>query len=137
MGKINDPHIRERWTYEFKDALKTVAIHSTTLHGHEGNDATRHASSSSEAQPSHESALSEKASKFIIEELQDASESFKTNRYVTILRPCAGAGPDIVRSDSAVPENFRENIASLLKRLEEDPRVSIDWHPGQENIVRN
>jgi Protein of unknown function (DUF4246) len=135
--KINDPHIRERWTHEFKDALKIVAIHSTTLPGHEGSSATRLTSSSSGTQPSYESALSERVSKFIIEELQDTSESFKTNRYVTILRPSAAAGPDVVKSDSVVPENFRENLALLLKRLEEDPRRSIDWHPGQENVVRN
>ncbi|KAA8893383.1 hypothetical protein FN846DRAFT_788030 [Sphaerosporella brunnea] len=64
-----------------------------------------------------------------IDELRHHAAEFSRTGYSVAL--CG----DVVKSDSAVPQQLREKLVAAAARLENVPPHKKDWHPGSDGMV--
>jgi hypothetical protein len=64
-----------------------------------------------------------------IDELRDRATAFKKTGAVIVYNG------DVVKSDTAVPDNLKHELAAAAAPLEAVPDAQKDWHPGSDGKV--
>lgn len=68
---------------------------------------------------------------YCIHELQWRAQQYKEKGYVVVFEG------DIVKSDTAVPEELRVELSRAIEKLEAMAQAEggLDWHPGSDGKV--